>query len=444
MKFRRGLWLLGLCGAALSARADERATPTDASGFSVAGAIEAGVLAFPAGPGVDAFDVMIPIQPILALEYGEVFSLELGAPLRIRLYDTPPLQRPQDVGRFIRGEDWDERSDFGQIVRQLQVGDGHTRFEAQAGALLSTSVGRRHLFNRYSNQEFQDYHPAGVRLVARPGAFEVTAIATDALALRIFALDVSVELGSLIAPDSWADGRFAVSAFLGHDQGDVKNASPSLTVFGADTEIIAVKGEFGRLGALAGFGIRADGPGGAGGLFGVSFEADFGPAGVEGRFEIRSSALGFRHAVFGPGYELSRLSDVGFHQAPLASVALSPGLGGYGELKLRVLEAATWLFGLEVLPGARVDLNSELVWGSLSTGWVGVLRYVAAGLGQPTPRHHLTLETRARVLPSLYVFAVAGTAFISDGAGGLGRGVMLGGGLGVDFDSKQRSAESER
>lgn len=119
------------------------------------------------------------------------------------------------------------------------------------------------------------------------------------------------------------------------------------------------------------------------------------------------------------------------------------GLGGYGELKLRILEAATWLFALEVLPVGRVDLNSELVWGALSSGWVGVLRYVAAGLGQPTPRHHLTLETRARVLPSLYVFAVAGTAFFADGAGGLGRGVMVGGGVGVDFDSKQRSAAAE-
>ncbi len=443
MTFRRFVWLAALPCLAAPALADEPRTSDTSSGFSVAGALEAGVLAFPAGPGVDAFDVMVPLTPIVSLEFGEVASLELGAPLRVRLYDTPPLQRPLDVARFIRGEDWDERSDFGQVVRMLQVGDARARFEMQGGALLSTSVGRRHLLNRYSNQEHQDYHPAGLRLVGRPGPLELTAIASDALALRIFALDVSVELGGAIAPGTWADGRFTLSTFIGHDQGDVKNASPPLSVWGADAEVVAVRGDFGRVTALVGGGVRLDAPGGAGGLLGVGLEADFGPTGVEARFELRSSALGFRHAVFGPGYELARLSDTGLHQTPLGAVLLPAGLGGYGELKLRILEAATWLFALEVLPVGRVDLNSELVWGALSSGWVGVLRYVAAGLGQPTPRHHLTLETRARVLPSLYVFAVAGTAFFADGAGGLGRGVMVGGGVGVDFDSKQRSAAAE-
>ena len=67
---------------------------------------------------MDGFGVALPR---LGVKGGEDFEFELGAPLRLRLYDQEPLQRAQDYGR-LRRQDWDERSDFAQVVRHLRIG----------------------------------------------------------------------------------------------------------------------------------------------------------------------------------------------------------------------------------------------------------------------------------------------------------------------------------
>src|SRR5437867_2245147 len=92
---------LVVCLLAAGAFADE-----PPGGPQVRGAVEAVAESFAGGLYAGG-------TPVLGLESGDDFSAELGATLRFRLLSG---------GESFRRADWDEPSDFGQILRELRIG----------------------------------------------------------------------------------------------------------------------------------------------------------------------------------------------------------------------------------------------------------------------------------------------------------------------------------
>ncbi|MFY0581769.1 hypothetical protein ACN28S_52590 [Cystobacter fuscus] len=149
--------------------------------------LEAGALALPSGLGANGMDGFVVVFPRLGVKGGEEFEFEMGAPLRLRLLDTEPSQVDADHAARLRRQDWDELSDFGQLVRELRVGRDDGMLQLRAGSFSTWTLGAGWLVNRYNNNLSQDYHPAGANFVAYLGPTRVEVFASDVLAARLFA-----------------------------------------------------------------------------------------------------------------------------------------------------------------------------------------------------------------------------------------------------------------
>src|SRR2546430_7470081 len=67
----------------------------------------------------------VEVRPSLSLELGPDFSAQLGGPLRFTAMGPPRL----------RGQDWAELSDAGQLLTALAVGGPGRSVQLRAGAL---------------------------------------------------------------------------------------------------------------------------------------------------------------------------------------------------------------------------------------------------------------------------------------------------------------------
>ena len=76
-------------------------------------------------------------------------SLTFGVPLRIELVDARVDKRFNNTGRF-RKEDWDEVSDFFQIINGITYGGKESRVYIDINAFKSTSIGHGTLMKRYN------------------------------------------------------------------------------------------------------------------------------------------------------------------------------------------------------------------------------------------------------------------------------------------------------
>src|SRR5205814_9094350 len=59
-------------------------------------------------------DLLFCVRPLVSFDAGEDFAAELGATMNFLIFDDPPENRSQAIGGFLRKQDWDESSDFGQ------------------------------------------------------------------------------------------------------------------------------------------------------------------------------------------------------------------------------------------------------------------------------------------------------------------------------------------
>src|SRR5690242_10926128 len=97
--------------------APESSGAKGSGGIGFRALLEVGPLSFPSGTRGGEQDLFGYAYPSLGVDGGEDFAFMLGAPLRFRLLDKEPKQKDQDYGAWLRREDWDERSDYGQVVR---------------------------------------------------------------------------------------------------------------------------------------------------------------------------------------------------------------------------------------------------------------------------------------------------------------------------------------
>lgn len=395
-------------------------------------------------------DVFVGARPMLGLVAGDVFSIELMPTFRFRLGDTPPLQdgsSPQaryDIGRVIRAADWDEASDFGQILQSLVIGRPSGVFWVRGGSVNKHSLGFGHLVSRYSNQSNPDYHPAAAWLAARMGPIRAEAFASDILGARLFAGALTWDIGETFSKDVNVAGRYHVNLELAGDVGlagrpvsvpGVVLDAPGASLLHVEADAMLYRSRTVRLLLLGGFGTRLNSAADVGLVVGGAADLSIAEIGITLRAELRKQAGGFRHGYFGPTYELSRFAGMGFSGVALAHEQLPDSFSGFGEVRVGVGQLVSADVVFEIFGHGRLDADATVTVAALEGRVLVDARLTTIALAQ-SPRVHTQLGARVRVLPALYVLASGGLVFFPQPDGTLRRGVTAFAGVGVDFETK--------
>ncbi len=417
--------------------------PARATGTHFRGALEAVAESFPSGTPGGSQDVFVLATPLLGFDGGDDFGFELGAPLRLRIFDDPPEQKSSDYYQLIRRQDWDESSDFGQILRELRIGPEDGAVAVRGGPQLEYTLGHGHLVNRLSNRDNPDYHPCGVHAHLVFGPSRTDFIATDFLASRLFAAETSVDMGRVMSTDSAQYDRYHLAVSFAHDNGASGLGSPPMTLLHIDFDLALHKSEAARVFAYTGLGsnifVQASEASDLGAVLGLSAEGAPGGVDLGGKLEGRKQNGKFRQGMFGPDYELARYSAVGLDGGPLADERLPDAVSAYAEFHL-ASGAVEGTGPRIVLSGAaeyyswrRLDTDGSLAVRLADGKLVATGRFVINGVGQ-RPRYLATGELRYRFASALYALATAGSVYFPQPDKTLVRGVYGGAGLGIDFE----------
>ena len=366
---------------------------------------------------------------------GEELGLNLGAPVRLRLGSEEPR------AGWVRREDWDSLSDWGQWVRALKLGSDASPVGLWAGALEGYTLLSGHLVRRYSNRANPDYHPAGAFLTATLGPVYAEAFASDVLGARLMGAEAALDVAHLFTGPPRQPGRYTLSLSAVHDWGRAGGDSPPVTLAHLDgTAVLVVRPGF-ELHVLAGWGGHPEVGGAWGAVVGVGADAVTPTLDLRLRLEARRQRGGFRQGYFGPDYELARFHAVGLSGLPVAQAPFPEGFSAQGEvvvgwdgvrlggLRQRHLHLS---LAVEVFTWGRVDVDGRLA-AQLAERRVEVaFTAQGAGLGQPGARAVYAGEVRWRLGGWLYVLGQGGTLLFPAADGSLRPGAFASLGLGVD------------
>jgi hypothetical protein len=407
------------------------------------GAAEAEVGLFPSGFGENGADFMLALRPVAGIQVGDVFQLELGPTFRLRVIDTPPDNRAGDFGGVLRGADWDELSDYGQIIQSLRIGSDNSPFFVRAGPARKKTLGQGHLINRYSNQENPDYHPASGTAVLALGPVRTEFFASDILGGRLFAGELAWDLGRTFSDAREVRDRYVLALQAVHDASraglpfrpdplSARVAPPALTLLQLDASAMLVRTQSIRVTALAGLGNRVD-AGDLGFVAGGAFDVSVTDIGISVKLELRKQAGGFRQGFFGPTWELSRYADTGFSGQAQGLVSLPNDWSVMGEARLGLGTTVSVDLFAEHFFFGRTDLDSTFNLVLFKSWLLAQARATVVGLGA-TPRWSFTASLKLRLFGSLYLTGSGGTVFFPQLDGTLLRGVSVMAGVGVDFE----------
>jgi hypothetical protein len=415
--------------------------------------LEADLGILPSGYGGNAggLDGIFGVRPLLALTASDVFFLEFGPRFRLRFGDTEPRQdgtepqRRMDLGRVLRLSDWDEASDFGQILDGLGIGREGGPVSFRAGPVTKRTVGLGFVVFRYSNRENPDYHPAAGTLVASLGPLRLEAFASDILGARLFAGHLQWDIARTFTSDEAVIGRYHLALELAGDIGiagrlvgtNLSAPAPGASLIHVSADAMLHRSRTARLLVLTGFGTRLNSAGNVGLTLGGAADLSLDSIGLTFRAELRKQAGGFRHGYFGPQYELSRFAGTGFSGAALADELLPDTFSGFGEIRVGVGQHVWADVALEGFGYGRLDLDATIGVAALEGKVQADARVTVVAAGQ-APRLHFSAGAKIRVLPALYILARAGTLFFAQPDGSLQRGITAFAGLGVDFETKSR------
>lgn len=427
---------------AVDAGVDEEEEPP--SKVTIRGAAEGSVEVLPSGFGAMGLDGFASLRPVLGFAVGDDFAIELGPTFRLRVVDTAPDNRASDIGGVLRRADWDEASDFMQIIQSLRIAPDTSPFYVRAGAMRKKTLGLGHLVNRYSSQENADYHPASVGAVLVLGPVRSEFFASDFLFGRILSGDVAVDLGGIFSSKAENKDRYLVSLEVATDS--AKSGLPfrpdptvpalsltPVTLLHVDGSAVLLRNATLRLMVLLGVGTRVTQRADLGFVVGGAMDANVKDIGISFKLEARKQGGGFRQGFFGPNYELQRYADTGFSGGSIADVLLPDAFSFYGEFKLGFGTAVSLEVAAEYFTFGRTDLDVSANVNLIDSWLVGQARFTAVGMGQ-SGRYHATAGLRARIFKSFYVMANGGTVFFPQVDGSLMRGVTASAGVGVDFE----------
>ncbi|NTX57531.1 hypothetical protein HR086_40165, partial [Myxococcus sp. CA039A] len=211
--------------------------------------VEASAWALLPRAGIGTDEGFVQVEPTVVFERGPEFGVNLGAPVRLRLWG------PEGSG-VVRREDWDTLSDWGQLVRSLKLGSDNAPLGIWFGKLDSYSLLSGHLVRRYSNRTNPDYHPAGGFLTGRLGPVYTEAFASDLLGARLMGAEVELDVEHLLFGKPEQRQRYTLALSGVHDWGRAGGGTASVTLAHLDaTAVVLVRPGF-EAHILAGWGGR--------------------------------------------------------------------------------------------------------------------------------------------------------------------------------------------
>ncbi|HZH13416.1 MAG TPA: hypothetical protein VE057_03540 [Archangium sp.] len=380
-------------------------------------------------------DGFVEVEPTLIIDGGEAFGLNVGAPVRLRLWGGG------EGAGLVRREDWDSLSDWGQLVRALKLGSDASPVALWVGALEGYSLLSGHLVRRYSNRANPDYHPAGAFLTGTLGPLYVEAFASDVLGARLMGAQADVDVEHVLFGGPREPGRYTLGLSAVHDRGLAAGAAPGVTLAHLDAMAVLVVRPGFELHLVAGGGVRPGAGGAWGAVAGVGADAVTPTLDLLARLEVRRQRGGFRQGYFGPDYELARLRAVGVSGLPLAEAPFPEGFSAYGEVEVgwdgvrrvgRVQRHLHLSLSVEAFDWGRVDVDGRMAVQLFTRELEVAMSGLAQGLGRPGARHLYSGQVRWRFLGRLYALGEGGMLLHPTPEGALRPGAFASFGLGVD------------
>ncbi|MFP2906250.1 hypothetical protein ACLESD_14520 [Pyxidicoccus sp. 3LFB2] len=435
------LWLWPGLGGAAEPPSPEEAAPSSAlpaRRWHSLTRLEATALALLPRAGTDEGEGFTQVEPTAIIDGGPEFGVNLGAPLRLRLWGGG------EGAGLVRREDWDSLSDWGQLVRGLKLGSDSSPLALWFGALENYTLLSGHLVRRYSSRTHPDYHPAGGILTGTVGPLYTHAFASDVLGARLMGAEFALDMQHVLFGKPSEPGRYTLALSAVHDWGLAGGRAPSVTLAHLDaTAVVRVRPTY-EAHVIAGWGGRPGEAGAWGAVVGVGLDALTSTLDLKLRLEGRRQHGGFRQGFFGPDYELARFRAAGPDGVPLADAALPDGYSAHGELKVG-WDAVSYgglqrhlmlTAGAEVFSWGRFDVDGRVAVQLFERSLEVAVKGLSVGMGQPGARYLGAAEVRWRLLRGkLYALGTGGTLLFPEADGTLRPGAFASVGLGVDHAS---------
>lgn len=375
------------------------------------------------------------VEPAVILDGGPEFGVNVGAPVRLRLWGG------REGAGLVRREDWDSLSDWGQLVRGLKLGSDSSPLAVWFGALENYTLLSGHLVRRYSSRTNPDYHPAGGILTGTVGPLYTHAFASDVLGARLMGAELALDIQHLLSGKPREPGRYTLALSAVHDWGLAGGRAPSVTLAHLDaTAVVRVRPTY-EAHVIAGWGGRPGEGGAWGAVVGVGLDALTPTLDLKLRLEGRRQRGGFRQGFFGPDYELARFRAAGPDSVSLAEAPFPDGHSAHGELKVG-WDAISYgglqrhlllTVGAEAFSWGRFDVDGRVAVQLLERRLDIAVKGLGVGMGQPGARYLGAAEVRWRFLKGrLYAMGTGGTLLFPEGDGTLRPGAFASVGLGVD------------
>jgi len=432
------LLLLPMTGGASEPQAPEEAAPSSAPPprrWYDLTRLEATTLALRPRAGAGKSEGFVEVEPTLLIDGGPEFGVNVGAPVRLRLWGGG------EGASIVRREDWDSLSDWGQLVRGLKFGSDNAPLGVWFGALEGYSLLTGHLVRRYSNQTNPDYHPAGGFLTGTLGPLYTETFVSDVLGARLMGAEFSLDVQHVLFGKPKETGRYTLALSAVHDWGKAGGRAAPVTLAHLDATAVVLVGPGFEALVVAGWGGRPGEGGAWGAVAGVGADAVTPTLDMTLRLEVRRQHGGFRQGYFGPDYELARFRVAGPDGAPLSDAPFPEGFSLYGEAVVgwdavsygglyRHLQLS---LGAEVFTWGRFDVDGRVAVQLFERSLEVALKGLGGGMGQPGARYLGAAEVRWRVLGGrLYALGTGGTLLFPEGDGTLRPGAFASVGLGMD------------